>query len=364
MKPQRIAVVGNLAGVGYFITAALRSRGIDADLYITAKDSIQDIQNPYVRHGIAQQEWIKVFRTRPALRAFLEGRKTFKSYDLVIALTLSPAYVQFFNKNIIAVATGTDMREFAFGSGVYARLLRRAYRKARHVFCMNMDLIEPAERLGLKDKSSFMSLVIGTEQAPEPLPSNRTGKLSFFMPARWHPIKGLEAFVDACAILIREGKDFVITIVNYAPSEGQDPGSVATVQHIEAFIREHAANIEVIEPISSREELAARYAAADIVVNQFILGVVSLVDLEAMQLGRPILNYFNEAFATYYDGDSPPFLNARTSEEIAALLRDLMAAPDVRKQLDERGHAGWAWMNRHHSLEALADQLVRTIDVL
>lgn len=359
MKPQRIAVIGNLANVGYLVAKALRDEGLDADLYVTSKDgAMPPGQDPHIRFGLPRQDWIRVFATRPVIGQIRAGRRLFRDYDLVFAITLSPAYAQFFGPPMIAVATGSDMREFAFERGAYPFLLRRAYRKARHVHYVVAGLQGAAARLGLADKSSLLPLMVDMDRyAPED--RARSGELRLFWPSAWFAIKGTGRFVDACRILFAEGVPFHVTVVNHAEDDALAPEDR---ERVLGLIRDFPERFTVLEPIRDQDELRDRYLDADLTVDQFILGDVGLIDTESMALERPVLDYFDPAFAAAYGGEAPPVINAGTADEITDALRGLATDPDMRRRLMAQGKEARAWVGKHHGTKAVARKLLRTID--
>ena len=115
---MRIAHIGNLANVAYNLSKHLRDEGYDIDLFIVAKDDkINTSSDPRLEDNMAGfPPWIRTLNTS-RLSHFASMRKTFSKYDFLHAYTLSPIYLQFCKRPMISHATGTDMREYAFGKG-------------------------------------------------------------------------------------------------------------------------------------------------------------------------------------------------------------------------------------------------------
>jgi glycosyltransferase involved in cell wall biosynthesis len=109
-----------------------------------------------------------------------------------------------------------------------------------------------------------------------------------------------------------------------------------------------ACELVLIERIP-RHEALQRYADADIVADQFIIGAWGVLALEAMALGKPVLTYLAEEQL----GDpvyNHPVVNT-PPDRIAAILAPLILIPELRRRL---GEAGRASVERHHSVAAFS----------
>ncbi len=89
----------------------------------------------------------------------------------------------------------------------------------------------------------------------------------------------------------------------------------------------------------SKPLLHAYLSAADLVVDQFVVGSLGSVSFEALCLGRPVLTHL-ENFNRFGYPSCPPILQAHAREEIAAALRHAHAD---REGLAGRGRAGREW---------------------
>ena len=97
----------------------------------------------------------------------------------------------------------------------------------------------------------------------------------------------------------------------------------------------------------SREELFREYDEADVVVDQFDVGGLGMISVEAMSVGRPVLMYVHEDSARLlYGGDLPPVINCWSEEEIYSRI---MQCAD-REFLDRKGKAARKWAFRNHHL--------------
>ena len=351
-EESKIAVVGNLGHNGYVITKTLRRLGYqNAELFITCKNNyIKPAQDPRFYDGLGElPKWVKIYNTRPIIKSFLDGRKIFKNYDLIIAITLSPAYIQFFNKNFVAIATGSDLREFVFEKGAYPFLLRRAYKKCRKLFFLNPDHINAIRRLGLEKKSRFLPFAIEIEKYKEiasvaPLPRNDGSELKLFWPSTWSSrLKGSDKFIIACDELLSEGFSMKLTIIDFSKS---DEPTIEDKEMVFRLARRFPDKIKIIPRYNNRFELIQAYLDNDLIIDQFAIGSYGLLSAEASLVGRPVLTYFNF-------GESP-FLNAFTSADIVNQIKNF----SWTKEKAERARL---WAMEKHGAEKVVDKLINEL---
>lgn len=104
-----------------------------------------------------------------------------------------------------------------------------------------------------------------------------------------------------------------------------------------------------------RQELFAQIQAADIVVNMFGHGGAGSISFEALALGRPVLQYANPTFFNLmYAGNMPPFLNARTEEEIYEKI-SWACSTDQLTQIAEEGKE---WVAKYMSPRSALQQFL------
>jgi hypothetical protein len=93
--------------------------------------------------------------------------------------------------------------------------------------------------------------------------------------------------------------------------------------------------------------------AADVVVDQFALGVFGTAALEAMACGRPVLMHIDQALFEQRrpEYSPPPVLQAASEDEIATVLADL-AAGSIDPAAAGRRARGW--VAEYHGPQHLA----------
>jgi glycosyltransferase involved in cell wall biosynthesis len=86
------------------------------------------------------------------------------------------------------------------------------------------------------------------------------------------------------------------------------------------------------------------YSAADVVADDFGIGWIGSVVLEALAIGRPVLSYIDEGvMRSMYPWH--PIVSCRTPEEIADCLLGLYRDPARRQEIGQRGRD---WIKAFH----------------
>ncbi len=108
-------------------------------------------------------------------------------------------------------------------------------------------------------------------------------------------------------------------------------------------------DLQLVERVD-RSEALRRYAAADIVADQFCMGSFGTFGVEGMASGKPVLAFSNPE-ELLDPAFSLPFVNAN-AENLARVLAVLIRLPELRERL---GRAGRAAVERYQSIDALAE---------
>ena len=105
------------------------------------------------------------------------------------------------------------------------------------------------------------------------------------------------------------------------------------------------------------EEARARYARADIVVDQLNAGWHGVFALESMALGKPVVTYLKpdvvERSAAGF-GVRIPIVPA-TKETLVEALRPLVEQPALRREIGDRSRA---YVEQVHDIDRVADRLL------
>ncbi len=141
-------------------------------------------------------------------------------------------------------------------------------------------------------------------------------------------------------------------LVVHAPSSREKKGTAFVIAACEQLPVE----LDIVEGVP-HEEARARYARADIVVDQLNAGWHGVFALESMALGKPVVTYLKqdvvEKSAAGY-GVRIPIVPA-TKETLAEALRPLVEQPSLRREI---GAASRDYVEQVHDIDRVTDRLL------
>ena len=167
---------------------------------------------------------------------------------------------------------------------------------------------------------------------------------------RWAP--GAEFFpyanVDPRAVEPAPWTDREELVVVHAPTDRSIKGTRHVVDAVERLRAEGApVRLDLIEGLT-HDQVRARTAAADVVVDQLMIGWYGGFAVEAMALGRPLVCFIREEENPF--GAALPIVRASPST-LVERLRELLRDPARRR---EAGQAGRRFVEREHDPRTLA----------
>jgi len=109
-----------------------------------------------------------------------------------------------------------------------------------------------------------------------------------------------------------------------------------------------------LDPMN-KTEMCSWYNAADVVLDQFVVGVLALVALEPLACGTPSITYVAPTPEGMFYPKLPPVVNAHDEDEIYAGMCTLAGNPALRDGLGEQGRQ---WVERYCSPETAAEKFV------
>lgn len=276
----------------------------------------------------------------------------FGAYDVVELNGAYPAFIPLGLPGIpyVAFEHGT-MRELPFEDTPRGRLLALGYRQAAKVIITNPDVVAQARRLGIENYV-FVPHPLDEEKY-RPGPSKLRVELEaegvdfvLLCPSRhdWD-IKGSDRMLRAFAELVRTNRRSALLILN---EWGADAGrSRALVDELGI-----GRNVRWLPPLPKLRLIDA-YRAADVVLDQFLIGTFGAVAPEAMACGTPVVMAFDSELHRWCFSELPPVVDARTPEQIyAALLR----LAEDEGELARLGRQGRDWIERHHGWRLVIDR--------
>jgi glycosyltransferase involved in cell wall biosynthesis len=294
----------NIAGIPWENVQALRRKGVDARLVVFERAKLHhEADWSLDRHGPLPQRLAQQFAAFARLAARTDV------FHFYFGLTLVPKSIQF-------------------------PLLRALRRKSVfHYLGSDIRGKSPAE------------LAYGKRADAEIVGS--------FDALRWVP----EAHVIPPGLDLRPftpvpPSDAPRPLVVHAPSSREKKGTASVIAALEQLPVE----LDIVEGVP-HEEARARYARADIVVDQLRAGWHGVFALEAMALGKPVLSYLkpdvvDKSAAGY--GIRIPIVPA-TADTLTEAITPLVESPARRREI---GAASRAYVERVHDIDRIADRLI------
>lgn len=279
--------------------------------------------------------------------------------EIMMAYVLTPIYAMLLgDRPYVTIEIGT-MRDIPFDGSDTGKLLANAYRFSDHAIITNPDVVAQADQLGV-ESYSFVPHPLDEDLYDasvdpafgEELRQKYGSKFLLFAPARQNwDVKGNDRYLHAFARLRQDRQDATLII----PGWGQE---VERSQQLCADLGITDA-VDWIQP-QSEALLVKYYRAADIVLDQFILGVFGLTTPKAMGCSAAVLTSYRPELHTWAFTEHPPLIPAETADEIYAELAQLLDHPD---RLAEIGAASRTWVEQHHSKRVIQSGLEEAMGI-
>jgi len=316
----RIALVHDIAGVATVQAEILRKAGHDVE------------QIPLPAHGATWRWPMKAVALPARLVAFLPTIRKLRTgrYDVI--------HIHFVSQGIVGVLARRPFFAQAHGSDLHLNLTRGAYRgitarvlrDARAVFYVSPNLRRHMP--GYESKLVYLPNPVELPAAPPPVEVSRV--LIF---TRLHPVKGVERIFPAVERLAARAR---VSALGYGPLAAE-------------YARDYSRWVEFQKPIP-HDQIGAFLAGFDVVIGQMLQGVLGLMEIEALAVGRPVIAAVD---ASLYPEDPPPVVHASTPDEIVAVVERLRARPAELAEIARRGHE---WAVRNHGYGRHLEILERT----
>jgi glycosyltransferase involved in cell wall biosynthesis len=304
----RIALVHDIAGVAAVQAKLLRDAGHD----------VEEIGLP---SHVAQWRWpakalaipVRLAAFLPVVRRLRRGR-----YDVV--------HIHFLSQGVVGILARVPFFAQAHGSDLHTNLQNPAYRpvtravakRAKAIFYVTPNL--PKFLDGFHSKLVYLPNPVELAAAPAPA---RVERIVVF--TRLHPIKGVERIFPAVERLSAIGH---ITALEYGP--------LAT-----DYVARYGRWVEFRPPVA-HDGIAKFLGRFDVVIGQMRQGVLGLMEIEALAVGRPVICAID---SDLYRNDPPPVIQASNPDEIVAAVERLRDHPAELAEISRRSHE---WAERNH----------------
>ncbi len=367
---MRSVHVFNPVNDAYNIVKYMRAAGMQADLILYEQDfgmAFPQWENgklplgadPYALDArdlddLSLPSWVKVWDekrygndvlARAANR--IDLYRLIRGYDVLQAYALSPVYAQFLHTPYVVYDAGW-VRNFPFLDTVTDKFARRGYMKAKAVLVTNPDTFEIFDRLPYIKRTLFIPFVIDLDTYR---PSRSSIRHQFdcdflvFSPTRHHwREKGNDKILIGFARFLEKSRiRSLLLMVEWGPDWERSKALIRDLG-IAKFVR-------TMRPVN-KIDLVEYYNAADVIVDQFVVGSYGTLAPEAMSCEKPVIMYYSVLAFTRAFGELPPLLNAFTAEEISGQLMRCSES-DFRNRV---GRMSREWITKHHNWRSVVDR--------
>jgi glycosyltransferase involved in cell wall biosynthesis len=310
----RIALVHDVAGVAK----------VQAELLRTAGHEVDQIELPDLG---ASWRWpaksvalpFRFAAYLPTINRLRRGRYDvihihWLTHGIAGALSGRPFFVQ---------AHGSDLH-LNLGNPVYRRITASVLERAKTVFYVTPNL--RAFLNSYEDKLVYLpnpvdlrGVAVGSSLAPR-----EVGKVMIF--TRLDPVKGVDRIFPAVEQLSRSVQ---LTAFDWGPLARE-------------YVRRYRDFVRFVKPIP-HGEIGTFLQQFDLVIGQMRQGILSLMEIEALAAGRPLVTALD---STLYEQDPPPVMAASDPDAILAVVEKVRNDPDLLAKLSTDGRA---WALRNHS---------------
>lgn len=309
----RIALVHDVAGVA----------AIQADLLRRAGHEVDQIALPSIG---ATWSWPAKGLALPLrLAAYLPAAMKLRwgRYDVIHIHWLPNGIVGVLARHpFFAQAHGSDLH-LNLDNPMYRRVNRSVLAHARTVFYVTPNL--HAYLREHEDKSVYLPNPVELRgiAAGSPAPATLKKVLIF---TRLDPVKGIDLIFPAVG---RLSESFELTALDWGPLARE-------------YVTRYRDRVRFVKPIP-HAEIGSFLREFDLVIGQMRQGILSLMEIEALAAGRPLITALDQ---TLYAADPPPVIVAGDPDAIVSAASKVGQDPGELSRLSREGRE---WALRNHS---------------
>lgn len=141
-------------------------------------------------------------------------------------------------------------------------------------------------------------------------------------------------------------------LVIHAPSDPYLKGTEFVLKAVESLKPKIDFDFMLIQKMPHNKAMKV-YGQADIIVDQLCIGVYSILSIESMLMGKPVITYIRPDLQQHYPPDLP--IVSANPDTIEQTLYELLSNPEKRKEL---GRSGREYAVKYHAPEVIAKQLI------
>ncbi|HEX2645595.1 MAG TPA: glycosyltransferase family 4 protein [Candidatus Dormibacteraeota bacterium] len=304
---------------------------IQAELLRGAGHQVDQIELPMF--GAAWPWPVKAVALPVRLAAYLPAVLRLRGgrYDVI--------HIHWLTQGVAGVLSGRRFFVQAHGSDLHLNLSNPIYRwftrlvlnRATAIFYVTPNLKDYLR--DYEGKIVYLPNPVDVQAiAPDPKPPTRVAKALIF--TRLDPVKGVDRIFPAAEALSKLAE---VTALAWGPL------AASYAERYGPFVK--------FVPIVPHEKVGVFLQEFDLVIGQMQQGILSLMEIEALAAGRPLITGINREL---YPDDSPPVRRATYPDEIVRAVADLKRDPS------KLASEGREWVARNHGYEHHLDILEAT----
>lgn len=394
---MRIGFVGNTNNYPFMLARAFHKLGHEVRFIVSSSDPLNRPEYRYAEVSFPYPEWIHdlgQIRLRDVMYPGSAARRRIthllSDCDAVIANDFGPMLLPKLNLPSIALLTGSDLYALAdvdtFMAGarqygqlppllrsvakwiLVARLIRpqrAGIRAASGVAYFPRGILAHSDRLlrelGIEDERRIFNVMTDTDAfAYCPQPLNTPMRIFCGSRLNWASLmpegaveidyKGAEIMVKGLAMFVgTTGIPLEIRLVRKGMHVKETMGLVS-----ELGLERHVVWLDEM----TQKEVETEYRRADVVFDQLGRGVVGMVCMDAMAIGRPVIANARPEILEPLMGTPSPVCQASTPEEVSRQIRHLHSNPGERERI---GLASRKYVEQYCSSVALAERCLKKL---
>jgi glycosyltransferase involved in cell wall biosynthesis len=308
----RIALVHDIAGVAAIQAQLLREAGHEVD-----RISLPQIGASWSWPAKAITIPIRLLAYLPAVSRLRRGR-----YDVI--------HIHWLTQGIVGLLVGAPFFVQAHGSDLHVNLqnralrwlTRRVLRKAKLVFYVTPNLL--GYLAGFEEKARYLPNPVDVEiVAPDSQPPSGVAKAVIF--TRLDPVKGVEVIF---AVADKLSRGLELTALDWGPLARE-------------YVQRYNGLVRFVQPVP-HDLIGSFLQRFDVVIGQMRQGILSLMEIEALAAGRPLITAIDW---TLYPEDPPPVIAPSGVDGIGVAVEQLKAD---HNRLGALWTEGREWVRRNH----------------
>lgn len=342
----KILHLGDMARVSQNLVSLLRNQGLDAHL-LYYKSEIENIE---------KSPWIHCYSANAndkfhEIKIMVDTLKMIQDYKIVHAHSIFGIPLLSTRKRYLLHLHGTDVRSYAKQPTPLGLAIKTLIKKASIIVVSTPDLIKEVESFG--KNSIFIPNPISFETfQPRRTLDHHSSRIKIFHPSRHSENKGNSILIKGFYEVIKSGIDAELTLVEWGDMVLESKRLINQLGIEE--------NVNWIEKIST-PEMNYYYHSSDIVCDQFVLGGLGQIALEAMACGKPVLANYSDTLMKSGYSSLPPFSPISNENEVFDTLMRLISKENIRNQV---GDLNREWVAREHSYHRILGNLFYCYDKL